>query len=364
MQQKNTILQLFNHSMTYLSIIVPVYNVEKYVRTCIESIYRQGLDENRFELIIINDGTKDKSMEVIADIIQQHSNIIVIEQENQGVSVARNRGIECARGEFLLIIDSDDLLIDYSIKPLLEKAITLKPDLIVADFIQMNDKEIEEFLDTPPNLEESFDISEISGYDLVDPAYCKFQWRILFRKDFLINNHISFIPGILAQDVPFVNECYLKAKNCFKTTRIFIIYRRGHHSVSELYRLRNANDVSITMKEAWKLSELPGLSTQTIYKQQEFLFIFFYSHICAITYGHLKNMTEVIMAFNFLKKQIPTISFKHNNKQKLWTLLYNNIPTPIFASIIYFKQTMLKKISNIKFMMQVECIYLLSSPLY
>lgn len=349
--------------MTYLSIIVPVYNVEKYVRTCIESIYRQGLDENRFELIIINDGTKDKSMEVIADIIQQHSNIIVIEQENQGVSVARNRGIECARGEFLLIIDSDDLLIDYSIKPLLEKAITLKPDLIVADFIQMNDKEIEEFLDTPPNLEESFDISEISGYDLVDPAYCKFQWRILFRKDFLINNHISFIPGILAQDVPFVNECYLKAKNCFKTTRIFIIYRRGHHSVSELYRLRNANDVSITMKEAWKLSELPGLSTQTIYKQQEFLFIFFYSHICAITYGHLKNMTEVIMAFNFLKKQIPTISFKHNNKQKLWTLLYNNIPTPIFASIIYFKQTMLKKISNIKFMMQVECIYLLSSPL-
>ena len=135
MQQKNSILQLFNHSMTYLSIIVPVYNVEKYVRTCIESIYRQGLDENRFELIIINDGTKDKSMEVIADIIQQHSNIIVIEQENQGVSVARNRGIECARGEFLLIIDSDDLLIDYSIKPLLEKAITLKPDLIVADFI-------------------------------------------------------------------------------------------------------------------------------------------------------------------------------------------------------------------------------------
>ena len=348
MQQKNTIIQLFNHSMTYLSIIVPVYNVEKYVRTCIESIYRQGLDENRFELIIINDGTKDKSMEVIADIIQQHSNIIVIEQENQGVSVARNRGIECARGEFLLIIDSDDLLIDYSIKPLLEKAITLKPDLIVADFIQMNDKEIEEFLDTPPNLEESFDISEISGYDLVDPAYCKFQWRILFRKDFLINNHISFIPGILAQDVPFVNECYLKAKNCFITTRIFIIYRRGHHSVSELYRLRNAHDVSIAMKEAWKLSELPGLSTQTLYKQQDFLFIFFYTHICAITYGHLKNMTEIIMSFNFLKKQIPTISFKHNNKQKLWTLLYNNIPTPIFASIIYFKQTMLRKISNIR----------------
>jgi len=329
--------------MTYLSIIVPIYNVEKYVRTCIESIYHQGLDEKIFELIIINDGTKDKSMEVIADIIQQHSNIIVIEQENQGLSVARNRGIECARGEFLLMVDSDDLLINFSIKPLLEEAITLKPDLIVADYIQMNDKEIEEYLETPPNLEESSSISEISGYDLVDPAYCKFYWRILFRKDFLINNHISFIPGILAQDVPFTNECYLKAKKCFKTTRLFIIYRRGHNSVSSLYRLRNANDVSVAMKEAWKLSELPGLSTQTIYKQQEFLFIFFYSHICAITYGHIHNMTEIIMSFKFLKKQIPTISFKHNNKQKLWTLLYNNLPTRIFVYIIYAKQTMLKK---------------------
>ena len=121
-----------------LSIIVPVYNVEKYIRTCIESIFRQGLDEDCFEVIIVNDGTQDKSMDVIADIIHRHSNIIVIEQENQGVSVARNRGIEMARGEFLIMPDSDDFLINYSVKPLLEKAITLKPDFIVAEYIQMN----------------------------------------------------------------------------------------------------------------------------------------------------------------------------------------------------------------------------------
>ena len=337
--------------MMDLSIIVPVYNVEKYVRTCIESIYRQGLDENMFELIIINDGTKDKSMEVIADIIQQHSNIVIIEQENQGVSVARNRGIEMARGEFLIILDSDDLLINYSIKPLLEKAIALKPDFIVADYIQMNDKEIEEFLDTPPNLEESFNISEISGYDLVDPVYCKFHWRSIYRKEFLMKNHISFIPGIEAQDVPFTNECFLKAKKCFITTWPLIIYRRGHNSVSSILTLKHANDITIAIKAAWDLSELPELSTQVKYKQQELLFILFYSHICAITYGHLKNMSEILRAFYFFKKQFPTISFEHNNKQKLWTFLYNNIPTLIFAFIIYFKQTLLRKISNIRLRM-------------
>ena len=83
-----------------LSIIVPVYNVEKYIRPCIESIFRQGLDSNLFEVIVINDGTKDNSMEMITDIISQHSNITVINQDNQGLSVVRNNGIAAAKGEY------------------------------------------------------------------------------------------------------------------------------------------------------------------------------------------------------------------------------------------------------------------------
>ena len=98
--------------MTDLSIIVPVYNVEKYIRPCIESIFRQGLEEERFELIIVNDGTQDKSMEMIDDIINEHKNIIVINKKNQGLSIARNNGITIAKGEYILMPDSDDLLID------------------------------------------------------------------------------------------------------------------------------------------------------------------------------------------------------------------------------------------------------------
>ena len=125
-----------------LSIIVPIYNVEQYVRTCIESIYQQGFDEDRFEVILVNDGTKDKSMEMIADIIQQHKNIVVINQENQGLSMARNNGMAIAKGEYILMPDSDDLLIENSVKPLLEKALETKTDMIVADFVEMNDEGI------------------------------------------------------------------------------------------------------------------------------------------------------------------------------------------------------------------------------
>ena len=71
-----------------LSIIVPVYNVEQYVRLCLESLFQQGLDEQDVEVIIVNDGTQDRSMEAIQDIICLHQNITVISQDNLGLSAA------------------------------------------------------------------------------------------------------------------------------------------------------------------------------------------------------------------------------------------------------------------------------------
>ena len=120
-----------------LSIIVPVYNVEMYIRPCIESIFNQGLDEKYFEVIIVNDGTEDRSMEMIQDLIIFHKNIIVINQKNQGISIARNVGIAAANGEYILMPDSDDLLIENSLKPLLDIAIKTKADLVVADYLKM-----------------------------------------------------------------------------------------------------------------------------------------------------------------------------------------------------------------------------------
>ena len=74
-------MQMKENNNLLLSIIVPIYNVEKYIHPCLESIYRQGLDENKFEVILVNDGTKDRSMEVIQDIIEQHKNITVINRK-------------------------------------------------------------------------------------------------------------------------------------------------------------------------------------------------------------------------------------------------------------------------------------------
>ncbi len=98
-----------------LSIIVPIYNVEKYVRPCMESLFRQGLDEECFEIIAVNDGSTDNSIKVIEDLVEKHHNISIINQSNQGLSVARNTGIAKSSGTYILFVDSDEFLLGFSL---------------------------------------------------------------------------------------------------------------------------------------------------------------------------------------------------------------------------------------------------------
>lgn len=101
-----------------LSIIIPIYNVEKYIADCLHSIFDQNAEGN-YEVILVNDGTKDRSMEIAREICSGKPNVTVAEQENQGLSTARMRGLAEAKGEYVWFVDSDDYLegnaIDYVI---------------------------------------------------------------------------------------------------------------------------------------------------------------------------------------------------------------------------------------------------------
>ena len=313
----NRLLTSKNYSMIDLSIIVPVYNVEKYVRTCIESIYRQELDENRFELIIINDGTEDHSMEMIADIIQQHSNIIVIKQENQGLSVARNNGLAIAKGEYILMIDSDDLLISNSTNILLKKALETKAEIITADYLQMNNEEIKVFMSGSFQKEkENLIFEELTG------------------EDFLI----SFIPGITAQDVPFANECYLKAKECIKAQWPLVIYRWGNPTQTTMFfTSQKAKDLCIAIQRIWSFTRISSLSTVARQKQIDITFKYFYRLISAITYGHIKELSTQFKIIDYMKQLEPGLTFKNGAKQKICTYMYQNMPHTLirFYHIFY-----------------------------
>jgi glycosyltransferase involved in cell wall biosynthesis len=116
--------------MIKYSIIVPVYNVEAYLSNCLESVLQQSIPENEYEIIVINDGSPDGSLSIALEFQKKHSNIIVIDQENQGVSVARNRGLEVAQGKYIAFVDPDDEIHVNALPNILQLADTENLDIL------------------------------------------------------------------------------------------------------------------------------------------------------------------------------------------------------------------------------------------
>lgn len=323
-----------------LSIIIPVYQVEKYIRACIESIFQQGLSDSDYEVIIVDDGTKDNSMGVIADIISQHQNITVIHQENQGLSVARNKGLAIAKGEYTLMLDSDDLLIGNRIKPLLETALTSKADIVIADYIQMGDDEIEKFLESASIPEQpKLELKEATGIELLDESLCRYYWRNLYRKAFLEENNISFIPGITSQDIPFTNECLLRAKRCIRVEWPIVIYRWGHPSTTySTYTYKRAKDFCVAIASIWELSKTEGLSSSTRERQKDIVFRYFWSLTWKITYGHLEDYRQMTEVLDYLKQLAPDMEFKNGHKQRFYSYMFWHMPHTLIK-LKYFQSS-------------------------
>ncbi|MBR5989423.1 MAG: glycosyltransferase [Prevotella sp.] len=321
-----------------LSIIIPVYQVERYIRPCIESVFRQGLKDKDFELIIVNDGTKDQSMEMITDIIDQHSNITVINQTNQGLSGARNNGIVRARGEYILMPDSDDMLVTNSLPFLLEKALSSKADIVVADFLRIDDKEMDQYPFDSIVQKDGTSI-EKTGEELflqdLNPHEC-YVWRTLFRRDFLLRHHLTFFPGIRCQDVPFTHECYLKARKCLRVSWLLNIYRQHRpFAASSSHDVKKGKEISIAIAKTWELTKL-NLKPELERKLKNDIYASFCYNLWMTT--KLKTMPERYEVVDILREAAPSLSFDDGIKQKLNTFLYHHAPHVLInLRIIYGK---------------------------
>jgi len=302
-----------------------------------ESIYHQGLDEQLFEVIIVNDGSEDRSMEVIEDIISQHSNITVINQENLSLSVARNNGIARAKGEYIIMPDSDDLLIDNSLAVLLEKALESKADLVVADFLERTDEEIKH-LDNAA--QKYLKVKEKTGHQLfledLNPRQC-YVWRTLYRRQFILDNNLTFIPGVRYQDVAFTHEAYLRAGKCLRVSRLLNVYRKGHASATYSFDKKRAHDLVQVIAGTWKLRKLEGLSPEVLKKLEDDVFASFSLLIYFMLYG-MKEGKERQEVLNYLNKLVPDLEFKNGKKQQITSFMHRHCPRLYFQLRLFLKE--------------------------
>lgn len=309
-----------------LTIIVPVYQVEEYIRICVDSIFRQGLDDECFDVLLVNDGTRDESFEQISDFILQHKNICIIEQENQGLSVARNTGLSKATGDYVLFLDSDDILVANSLKPLLQDIEDYHPDILVAGFIKMEN--LEEYPQIPiPN--SIYNSKKIYGKDLfinnLNPREC-YVWRSLYRREFLNENSLRFIPGIYFEDVPFTTECYLKAKKCLQTNHIFYVYRQRPGSIVSAITKRKVMDFHHGIAYLWKIKNTMTLTQEEQHKLMDIIFATFSVETWYISH-HPNLMKERKDIIKDLRKMVPDLYFSNGLKQRFVSLFFKLMPS-------------------------------------
>lgn len=229
--------------MIKYSFIVPVYNTEKYLKKCLDSLVNQTYKD--FEIIVVNDGSTDKSSNIISKYQKKYKNIIVIDKENEGLSMARNRGVQKSSGKYIIFVDSDD----YVSNKLLEEVDKKIDDSDILRFqIATED---EEYTKINEYHEEGFEsmcgydaFRYLSSYRFVEPACC-----YVIRKNYYIENKFSFKKGVYHEDFGLIPYVIYKAR---KVKSIDFI---GYYYIQRNGSIMNNNDYKKTVKKAFDMLE-------------------------------------------------------------------------------------------------------------
>ena len=207
-----------------LSVLIPMYNVERYIKKCLTSLLNQGIDILDYEIIVVNDGSTDNSLEIAKTLSQKHTNIVVYSQENKGTVFTRNRMLKLAKGEYIYFVDADDYVASNALNVILNFATSNQLDLVGFDTLVTKSRE-------KNKLDKSF-VTNMLPEIVIGTEYLKDNknlrieiWWYFVRKDFLEKHNIHFDRIDYDGDVVFTLKLFLKAKRVayfpFKIYRYF-----------------------------------------------------------------------------------------------------------------------------------------------
>ncbi len=245
-----------------ISIIMPVFNGEQYLRATLDSILCQDLQD--FELIAVDDGSTDRSLEILKEYKAQISNMQIITQPNSGVSIARNNGIEAVRGEYFCFCDSDDLLAKNYISSFCKIAEEYQPDVAVCQYSTFYGN-----ADLKPKHNSAVKtIKKDFVTELTDSGLITQIWNKIYRTDLVRANEI-LMPSSMAygEDMFFNWQVLLVSKNVVTTDSELYFYRMNQNGASVRYH----KDLFLLYKEQYsKIEEFAALhnvDTELVNKQ-------------------------------------------------------------------------------------------------
>lgn len=310
-----------------VSFIIPVYNVEKYIHDCLKSLVNQSI--NCKEIIIVDDGSTDSSLEICKEYESKYNFIKVIEKENGGQSSARNIGILNARGKYIQFIDADDYIDTNTVEKMFELCEKNGLDMIRAKYhiyyehnnqhMASNDLSSFKYINIPISSREYFIECINKNIYEVTPILG------LFSKEFIINNNLFFSEGYTMEDHEFTLKCLTISKNS-KVMQInddFYTYRRRKNSTTTTAKIKNLKDIQnnyMLMRKYIDKSNFDDILEKNCNKCVSTLI-----YQATSIYGRLKD-TDKKLARKIIPKETLKFCIKNSidNHQKIKLILYKD----------------------------------------
>lgn len=305
------------------SIIVPIYNVEKYLEKCINSLLMQNIDN--YEIILINDGSTDNSYNICLKY-KKNKKIILINKINTGLSDTRNYGISIAKGEYIIFVDSDDWIRENCLLQI-EQSLIKSPEILICNYINYDDNSKIYTDNDETNVKKSdFDNAKNKIEYFKSCSICDIACRIIIKKSFLIKNKLFFINGIRHEDndwVPMV-FCLSKVIDVFENP--FYFYRKRENSITTNRSIQNVLDLIIIID---RLSTFQIQQNDTINKDyiQSCLFKYLFS-VCL----HSTKLSKEDQQRIFLLIDDKISIFKYNLKVYIFVKIFG-----MFKGVIFYK---------------------------
>ncbi|MGN0493209.1 MAG: glycosyltransferase [Acutalibacteraceae bacterium] len=304
--------------MTKISVIVPVYNVEKYLKKCIQSILAQDFSE--YEIILVDDGSTDESGKICDEYSLKYSQIKVIHQKNKGLGGARNRGIEEACGNYLLFIDSDDSIKENMLSYLYNTAIDNDSDLVLfgMDYIDEDGKLIETKRPSNSGIR-NIDSDERADIFSVDPYTC----NKLFKRDIFIKNNIRYPEQMWYEDLCVAPKIMLCADKVTVTDKVFYNYLQRKNSIMHVKDTDRNSDM------------LEVVSDILDFYREKGAFDKYYQQLCFMTVMHVMVLCTL---------RVATDDIHHPLLNSFYDFTFKNFPDFKKNSFVNEKLTLRHKI--------------------
>ncbi len=325
--------------MKRLSIIVPVFNAEKYLSTCLESLLYQDIPLTEYEIIIVNDGSTDLSVDIAGSYVSQYQNCILLSQRKTGVGAARNLGIFAATGKYLFFVDADDYIFPKILAGILKIIETQDLDVLRFNYENLNDggKVIPKKKNATKSVVFSNDTVDGSAFLYNHLGWACYAWSFLFKTSFIKENNLIFNPTIYFEDVEWLLTVLLKAKKVRSINKKVYAYVQHFGSITQSIQSTEKNKVLSDKLYIINILKQHSQTTnnRSVKKWCEGMISITFMGVLAYVEKELPNRRNEIIKVLYSNKYLPLKSYQFTIKQ-LRDLLIINISPRLYC---YMKGT-------------------------